>query len=78
MANKLAEYGHTFQVKSIACLMTDIGFMGQIYDILDESHYDNDALKWVVKECSYTIMSISNQSHLMCLRLKQMIFTMTF
>jgi len=51
LTNKLAEYGHTFQVKSIACLMTDIGFMGQIYDILDESHFDNDALKWVVKEC---------------------------
>ena len=31
--------------------MTDVGFMGQIYDILDESHFDNDALKWVVKEC---------------------------
>jgi archaellum biogenesis ATPase FlaH len=31
--------------------MTDVGFMGQIYDILDESHYDNDSLKWVVKEC---------------------------
>ena len=31
--------------------MTDVGIMGQIYDILDESHYDNDALKWVVKEC---------------------------
>jgi archaellum biogenesis ATPase FlaH len=25
--------------------------MGQIYDILDEKHFDNDALKWVVKEC---------------------------
>jgi len=51
VTNKLSEYGHTFQIKSIACLMTDIGFMGQIYDILDESHFDNDALKWVVKEC---------------------------
>jgi len=51
LPNNLTEYGHTFQVKSIACLMTDIGFMGQIYDILDESHFDNDALKWIVKEC---------------------------
>jgi archaellum biogenesis ATPase FlaH len=51
VTNKLSEYGHTFQVKSIACLMTDVGFMGQIYDILDEKHFDNDALKWVVKEC---------------------------
>ena len=31
--------------------MTDSNFIGQIYDILDEKHYDNDALKWVVKEC---------------------------
>ena len=31
--------------------MTDVAFVGQIYDILDEKHYDNDALKWVVKEC---------------------------
>ena len=51
MTNKLSEYGHTLQVKSIACLMTDVGFMGQIYDILDEKHFDNDALKWIVKEC---------------------------
>ena len=51
MTNKLSEYGHTFQVKSIACLMTDVAFVGQIYDILDEKHYDNDALKWIVKEC---------------------------
>ncbi len=51
MANNLTEYGHTFQAKSIACLMTDVSFMAQIYDILDESHFDNDALKWIVKEC---------------------------
>ena len=31
--------------------METSGFMAQIYDILDESHYDNDALKWIVKEC---------------------------
>ena len=31
--------------------MTDVAFMGQIYDILDEKHYDNDSLKWIVKEC---------------------------
>ena len=51
MINKLAEYGHTFQVKSVACLMKDSNFIAQIYDILDESHYDSDSLKWIVKEC---------------------------
>ena len=26
-------------------------FMEQVFDILDESLYDNDALKWIVKQC---------------------------
>ena len=78
MANNLTEYGHTFQAKSIACLMTDVGFMGQIYDILDESHFDNDALKWVVKECKLYYNEYKKPITLMYLRLKQMIFIMTF
>tara|TARA_Y100000593_G_scaffold67593_1_gene124261 strand:+ start:1521 stop:2582 length:1062 start_codon:yes stop_codon:yes gene_type:complete len=51
MINKLSEYGHTFQVKSISCLMSKPDFIAQIYDILDENHYDSDSLKWIVKEC---------------------------
>jgi archaellum biogenesis ATPase FlaH len=31
--------------------MSDGNFLAQIYDILDESHYDNDTLKWIIKEC---------------------------
>ena len=49
--DKLQEFGHTFQVKSIACLLKNQSFLEQIHDILDESNYDSDALKWVVKEC---------------------------
>ena len=49
--DKLQEFGHTFQVKSIASLMTNQTFLEQIHDILDEKHYDSDSLKWVVKEC---------------------------
>jgi len=49
--DKLQEFGHTFQVKSIACLMTNQTFLEQIHDILEEKHYDSDSLKWVVKEC---------------------------
>ena len=51
MTNKLTDFGHTFQVKSIASLMTNQTFLEQIHDILDEKHYDSDSLKWVVKEC---------------------------
>ena len=51
MADKLTDFGHTFQIKSIACLMTNQSFLEQIHDILDEKNYDSDSLKWVVKEC---------------------------
>ena len=51
MTNNLSDFGHTFQVKSVSCLMSDSGFIAQIYDILDEKHYDSDSLKWIIKEC---------------------------
>ena len=49
--DKLQEFGHTFQVKSIASLLANQTFLEQVHDILDEKHYDSDSLKWVVKEC---------------------------
>ena len=49
--DKLTDFGHTFQVKSIACLMKNQTFLEQIHDILDENNYDSDSLKWIVKEC---------------------------
>ena len=49
--DKLQDFGHTFQIKSIVCLMTNQTFLEQIHDILDDKHYDNDSLKWIVKEC---------------------------
>ena len=51
MTDRLQEFGHNFQIKSIVCLMTKPNFIEQIIDILDESHYDNDGVKWIVKEC---------------------------
>ena len=51
MADKLTDFGHTFQIKSVASLMTNQTFLEQIHDILDEKHYDSDSLKWIIKEC---------------------------
>jgi len=51
MSNNLSHFGHSFQIKSIVCLMTKIQFMEQIFDIVDPRYYDNDAMKWIVKEC---------------------------
>ena len=51
MTDRLQEFGHNFQIKSIACLMTKSNFIEQIIDILDENHYEGDSLKWIVTEC---------------------------
>ena len=51
MTDKLINFGNTFQIKSIACLMANQTFLEQIHDILDEKHYDSDSLKWIIKEC---------------------------
>ena len=51
MVDKLIDFGHTFQVKSISSLMKNQTFLEQIHDILDEKHYDSDSIKWIVKEC---------------------------
>ena len=51
MENRLTTFGHNFQIKSISSLMTNSNFLAQIYDILDESHYDNESLKWIIGQC---------------------------
>ena len=51
MTDRLQEFGHNFQIKSIVCLMSKPDFIEQVIDILDENNYDNDSLKWIVKEC---------------------------
>ena len=51
MTNKLQDFGHSFQIKLIVCLMKSPIFLEQIHDILDEKHFDSDALKWIIKQC---------------------------
>ncbi len=47
---KISEYGYSFQVKFIVCLMTDKLFLEQIVDILDGKYTSNDAFSWIIKE----------------------------
>ena len=51
MVNKITDFGYNFQIKTIVCLMRDVKFIEQIHDILDEKHFDNEAIKWIVKNC---------------------------
>ena len=46
----ISEYGYSFQIKFIVCLITDKLFLEQIVDILDEKYTSNDAFNWLIKE----------------------------
>ena len=46
----ISEYGYSFQIKFIVCLITDKLFLEQIVDILDEKYTSNDAFRWLIKE----------------------------
>ena len=44
------EYGKEFQLKDIVSLLTDKKFLINIYDVLDEGSFSNQAHKWIIKE----------------------------
>ena len=46
----ISEFGYSFQIKFLVCLMTDKLFLEQIHDILDAKYLGNDAFRWVLKE----------------------------
>jgi archaellum biogenesis ATPase FlaH len=48
--SKLTQYGHAFQIKALAILITDRDFLQQIADIVSPDYFDNDAGKWIMKK----------------------------
>ena len=46
--NRLAEYGHSFQIKVIAALLSDRKFVQSINDILTADYFESQAHKWIV------------------------------
>ena len=47
--NTFLIYGHSFQSKIIALLLTDKSYIEQIQDILEPKYFENKANKWLVK-----------------------------
>ena len=47
--SKLTQYGHAFQIKALAILITDRDFLQQIADIVSPDYFDNDAGKWIIR-----------------------------
>jgi len=46
----LSQYGTAFQIKVLSSLLTHKEFLVNIYDILSDEYFDNQAHKWVIKE----------------------------
>ena len=46
--SELDKYGPGFQVKVISSLLNHKEFLINVHDILDESHFTNQAHKWIV------------------------------
>jgi len=47
--DKLTEYGWSFQVKAIAAMFTDRGFLQQIADIIQPEYFESDANIWLLE-----------------------------
>ena len=47
--SKLEQYGHSFQVKTLGCLVNDREFLQQVSDLVKPEYFDSEANKWVVK-----------------------------
>ena len=48
MSDKLSEFGYSFQIKIITCLLKDKNFLQQIQDILDVSYFENESNQFLV------------------------------
>ena len=48
--NSINQYGHEFQVKVLSSLLTHKEFLTNIYDIISDEYFENQAQKWVIKE----------------------------
>jgi len=46
----IQEYGKGFQIKVLSSLLTHKEFLANIYDILNEEDFNNQAHRWIIKE----------------------------
>ena len=46
----IQEYGKEFQIKVLSSLLTHKEFLTNIYDILNEEDFNNQAHRWIIKE----------------------------
>lgn len=52
MSDKLSNFGHGFQVKIVASLLTDKAFLQQVTDILLPEFFESEANQWIIETTS--------------------------
>lgn len=50
MQDSLADYGHSFQTKVIAILLSDKAFLQQVSDIIEPYYFESQANSWLVEK----------------------------
>ena len=48
--DNLQKFGPMFQVKCIACLLSDQTFIERIYDIIEPTYFEAESQQWIVRE----------------------------
>ena len=51
MINRLSDFGHNFQIKSVGLYLSDKEFLATVHDILDFDCYESESMRWIVKHC---------------------------
>lgn len=46
--NNLSKYGSSFQLKALAALMLDNGFLSQVFDILLPGYFESESSQWIL------------------------------
>jgi replicative DNA helicase len=48
--SKLSDYGTSFQIKAISCMLTDKKLLQTIDDIVSDEYFENQGQKWIVQQ----------------------------
>ena len=61
MSDRLSEFGYTFQIKIITCLLKNKNFLQQVQDILDVSYFENESNQFLVSTINEYFIKYKSQ-----------------
>jgi len=70
MSDRLSEFGYTFQIKIITCLLKSKEFLQQINDILEDSYFENESNQFLVSSIKEYFVKYKSQPTAEVLKVK--------